>query len=499
MVPKHTWIIVFSAAILAVSACSERSQERVGLPGLTSSDVARAPAERAAPVARAIARALARVDLRKQVLVDLRDSPFPGHKIHLASYLAGFRGRELARASAAAAGVSTETFLAAVRQLPETEFWMARPLDRTQWTGTPDVVVAGTTRSNREVALVGQVAGFDTAGMELQIPVDGAYFARPMLLIVPVQTGFGADPESLRAAAPHRDRTTISTINTEFGTTCDPMTSVTECDGGGSGEGSGSGGGTPGTVPGIQLPMDITLNDCTTDLSADADMDGFNDECEYQLAYAFRPLLRVSYRDDHLARDPYWSVKYDPTTARVHIFYALAYLRDGGSKDLQVGAHNGDSEWIILEVHHVMAGQWQMDYGRLSAHWGEPLGIDASGRWSYQDFTFSLGSRGRPDVWVAEEKHANYNTQAHCDVGSYNTDTCDENTMLQEPLVSRQRNVGNSAPVGTWTHDCVSTTLNNYGRVECFWAPWKSEFAGWQQATDGAAGPYRNSLGAYGF
>jgi hypothetical protein len=486
---------IAAGLVFAVASCSDRPPSSPTAPDTLNPQISRtaaSPPEPVSAVARGIAAALAGDDLRTRLLEDLRDSPFPRHSLHLASYLAGERGLPLARAAAAATGLTPGEFLRRVSDLPEMQVWMMRPIDRTRWTATADVVVVATTAGDREVAERGHVDGFTTAGVPVDVPVDGPWFARPLLAITPARQPFGADPEAVRAAAPHSRRGTISTVTTELGTTtCDPLTAVTECD-------SET---MTGPVPfqgGIQLAPDITMSDCTANLDVDADHDGFRDECEYQLASAFRPLMHVSYLDGTLARDSYWAVRRDPATNRVHVFYALAYLRDGGTPNTGLFSHAGDSEFIIVQLHHAGSGLWQMDAATLSAHWQEGWGLDGTGTWGYQDFNFTLGFRGRPDVWVAEEKHANYKTQAQCDAGAFYKDTCDQNTMLQEPLVARERNLGNGGSVGTHLRDCVGTTVISTSRYECFWDPAWYSFWGWQSATTGAT-PYHDSLGWYGF
>jgi len=87
-------------------------------------------------------------------MVDMRDSPFPKHKLHLRSYLAGEHGRSLTEAAARGLGVRPEAFLASLDALPEMELVIYSPRDRVRWTAESDLLVIGTTAKRAE-ALAG--------------------------------------------------------------------------------------------------------------------------------------------------------------------------------------------------------------------------------------------------------------------------------------------------------------------------------------------------------
>lgn len=138
--------------LLSIAACTDRTPTSSVSPegGISAP---RASAQGADPVdryARAIASALADPALRHQVLEDLRDSPFPKHKVHLQSYLRGARGSRITAVAAGTVGMRPEQFLAGLDALPALEFSFSRSIDRFHWTGTPDLVVIGSTASRAE-------------------------------------------------------------------------------------------------------------------------------------------------------------------------------------------------------------------------------------------------------------------------------------------------------------------------------------------------------------
>lgn len=121
----------------------------------------------------------------------------------------------------------------------------------------------------------------------------------------------------------------------------------------------------------------------------------------------------------------------------------------------------------------------------------------SAGTHNAADFQF-VNQTWRPRIWVAEEKHANYKTQNQCDAGAYYRDTCDANTIMEVVDVKQWRDLGNSGSFGVPIRDCVTSEITGgyLGYQECFWSG--SKFSGWRGTTDGA-GPYRQSLDAYGF
>lgn len=225
------------------------------------------------------------------------------------------------------------------------------------------------------------------------------------------------------------------------------------------------------------------------------------DQCEFELAYAFRPYLAVNnWGVDDLRREEYWSVKAGTGAYDIDIFYALSYYRDLG--DPTCGgctAHRGDSEWILLRVYP-QAGKWWLRQAKLSAHWNSDAEstetVDA-GALQYPNGT----GYGRPLVWVATHKHANYKSQNACNNGGWlDNDDCSSsswatNNPAFETEVLPSANLGNS-----WNPliNCLTTRENGGTNVECYWVPHYT-FNGWQFGDEPSAGPYHTALTGHGF
>lgn len=104
----------------------------------------------ASSLAQALASAFEDPGLRQQILSDMRDSPFPRHAIHIGSYLAGQRGAALRVAAMSRSGIPSASLLAKAAVRGGLQLAMRRPMDRAEWTGTPDIVVAGSASTIRE-------------------------------------------------------------------------------------------------------------------------------------------------------------------------------------------------------------------------------------------------------------------------------------------------------------------------------------------------------------
>ena len=114
---------LFSVALVAVglAACHD---EPATAPRATPLRAVAAPAAGGdslalVPLARGLAAALADAGLRRQVVEDLRDSPFPEHGIHAVSYLAGPRGRPLLEAMARGVAQQPAELLALAARTPD--------------------------------------------------------------------------------------------------------------------------------------------------------------------------------------------------------------------------------------------------------------------------------------------------------------------------------------------------------------------------------------------
>lgn len=434
----------------------------------------------------------------------------------------------LAAAAGRQIGRSADQLLALEAQLPELELVMPSSYWRPRWTGTPDVVVIGTAVSLGEVGRSGRLmAGFTTDGRQVEVPL-GPPKAYPVLAIQARQTEFGDDPETRRRSAPRHARETISTFRSEFLDrrvgTCDTLATA-PC--------------VAATMPlprpslsaasmtdpqGASLPAHMTWAYCMNPETRDPDhdLDGIRDECEAAMAQAFAPSLLISSDDGNPAREPYWAIARDPNTPNVvRIFYALAYHRDEGEPQTGIKDHWGDSEFIVVEIvpnGDNFTTNWVLDWVFLSAHFGDEWAessewVHHSNLWFYNNVL-----RKNPEVWVAEDKHANYRSQASCEWGGvWGSDECD-GTYLKYPPMTLDANwnlgnqfqfanadaLGSLYPIGTWLLKCRTSRLGLPGQ-ECFWDDDDDHFAGWsglttaQTSEDNLAGPYWVSLKAFFF
>jgi hypothetical protein len=244
----------------------------------------------------------------------------------------------------------------------------------------------------------------------------------------------------------------------------------------------------PGDGPGLVL-NGITPVVCTDDLALDQDGDGFEDDCEYQIALAFRPRLSFDPAERHQSRESYWSALHAARDGvpTVSVMYLLAYHQDAGSGPLGVTAHRGDSEFLIVDIVWV-AGAWKVDSIFMSAHWRSLDGLtDRSATYSWWELYYAGVERGRPMIVVSLSKHANYNSWSRCTLSV--EAGCAMPGMLEDVDVLPHRNVGSSTRPFV---DCVrSVTPEVYPGTECFWtAP---HFDGWHEASDSTPG-YRRGL-----
>lgn len=164
----HSSRIVLTALLTVLSSCSpdKLTANQEQLPVNTAVAASRSAANDTLiqTVAHGIARAMADSVLRMQLFEDMRDSPFPYHTLHLTSYLSAPRGTHLAQVVASHSGITKEDLLRQLHGLPPLAFGVGSVLDRLSWTGSGEIVVAGTAVDPRQT--VGRVAitGFTTAG-----------------------------------------------------------------------------------------------------------------------------------------------------------------------------------------------------------------------------------------------------------------------------------------------------------------------------------------------
>lgn len=255
-----------------------------------------------------------------------------------------------------------------------------------------------------------------------------------------------------------------------------------------------------------------TPSSCTSG-GDDVDQDGVNSACELALAQAFAPGLRIAYEDDVwessrglLGGEYYWAVNqvYVSGEWRLRIAYLPAYYEDGGTVSGGFAAHDGDSEYIIEEVAYVSwTGNWELRRVFLSAHCGASNGVDcqwwAADRWDRYGSYWNGVRRGAPNVWVAEDKHANYYSRWKCGTGSFGVDVCARHDAIVRFPVHDGFNVGSGAVdlVGV-VPGRRGSQFTRPGDAERIWKT-SGKFYGWQLTRDGGATPYGEVLYNFGY
>ena len=235
---------------------------------------------------------------------------------------------------------------------------------------------------------------------------------------------------------------------------------------------------------------------------SDFDSDGLDDNCEYALAHAFRPMIRFSINESCPLGEPYWAAKFFNNSIYgtgdfVRIAYLPAFYDDCG----ELG-HKGDSEFIQLTVafngltkHWVLINSWISAHAVIGRPFGNsvlgPLGSNSST--SGPDFEWpSTKSASYPRIWVSSDKHAFYRTKSACDHGAVlfgAFENCDQPSYGAHDTgrfqVFRDRNIGNGHKI---LKDCVKSTNIVGGNIECLWTGTK--FTGWQVNPPTSAPPY---------
>lgn len=225
----------------------------------------------------------------------------------------------------------------------------------------------------------------------------------------------------------------------------------------------------------------------------DTDADWVDDGCEYAIAGRFAPMMRFHSGNDNCPGwQPYWAAKAFSDPRRMRIAYMPAYYRDCGPE-----GHDGDSEMVTVEIiHDPASNHWMVNATWTSAHYrASKFGIsDDRSKWkAWYETEYYDRYRGRPIIWVAPQKHANYHSVAGCIQGEYFYETdCDPDYTWDRPFpVHAERNTGSRSRdlLG-----CVNRIDGMGERCERFYS--YLAFNGWYAAAPDAGGgmPYYDIL-----
>jgi hypothetical protein len=214
----------------------------------------------------------------------------------------------------------------------------------------------------------------------------------------------------------------------------------------------------------------FSFADCVIAPSADHDHDRLDDDCEAALAKAFEPELVFGLEETATTRLPFWASVPDDFGV-VRIFFALSYLRDAGDPTFGgASSHDGDTEFIVLRVSNTTGTNWSLLEGYLSGHY--ETACDSGGWHDAAEFTYAGSTGGRPIVFIAEGKHANYVDLASCDAGGCYQDHCSD--FEHEPL-----GVLPGSDLGVASHPLVDEVVSA-GNHEWYWTD--VVFCGWKRA-----------------
>jgi hypothetical protein len=193
-------------------------------------------------------------------------------------------------------------------------------------------------------------------------------------------------------------------------------------------------------------------------------------------------------------------------TAVIVIFYAISYHYDCGSPSPECpsdcGGHYGDSEFIVEEVsttgYPTYDGHWYLKFATFSAHYGSQA--NSTGTYAGSDLEYGVAApSSNPFVWVAEDKHSNYRSQAVCDAGAYYFDNCDRPGTRVGLEVPSNANLGaQNRQLNAFVGSRVGGI---YSGTEHMWSLSLTDgFLGWYPRSFGQGEtPYGKLLNNYGF
>lgn len=285
-----------------------------------------------------------------------------------------------------------------------------------------------------------------------------------------------------------------------------------------------------GNAVGVFMPGYENQWTACADWSIDVDQDGLDDNCEYKIAYEFRPLMSFLIGDE-VRREPRWAAEWlngDPSTKTIRVAYLHAYWMDMGDAGTSFTmctllgftfsqschGHAGDSEFIRPDVkYNDVTQHWFVAGALYSAHTNNvhfTFQSDSTLRQSSPScsgagcsISYPSGKIGHyPLAFASDWKHANYPSDASCDAGGPGgADDCSTPRNQERLEVVTNRNIGSRAYPSSPA--CVPTTRAdhpNYGGpyTECFWSS-AGTFNGWFYVAPGgyAADPYGPRLYAY--
>lgn len=229
------------------------------------------------------------------------------------------------------------------------------------------------------------------------------------------------------------------------------------------------------------LPDSVQPGSCS---GTDADGDGLTETCEYLIAHTVRPRLHFSAGERHSDRESYWAAtpiesgRTSSAIDRISVLYFMGYHDDA--------EHRGDTEFVIVDIEADGGGTWHVYRIFTSAHWRSAFLVSVDYSEENGGANFNYYDDGRPFIYVAEGKHANYRTDWDCDGGSVlGWDTCDEPYRDEDVEILEERNIGDmQQPL----INCVSIPSSLYLGTECFFEP-GDKFLGWWDLDSGGSTP----------